>query len=255
MNPAEFANIAATEESFWWFRGMNRMLWDFLERHYTPGDGESALEVGCGTGYVSAEFARRYRRVSLRSMDLAAAGLRYAQGRGLRGLTQGDIRWLPFASGSFGALLVLDVIAHLEPGEETAALGEFARVLKPGGLLVLRASAFDWLRSRHSEFVNERQRYTASTLLPALRGAGFEPSRHTYANALLLPVSLFKFRVWEPLTKAAPSSGLEALPQALNGALEAVLMAEAAMIRAGARFPVGQSLWVIARKGKDGCQP
>jgi SAM-dependent methyltransferase len=253
MNPAEFANIAATEEGFWWFRGMNRMLWDFLASHYSPSEGDRALEVGCGTGFVSAEFAKRYRGVSLSSMDLAAEGLRYAQGRGLRGLTQGDIRCLPFAAGSFQALLVLDVIAHLERGEEEAAFAEFARVLAAGGLLVLRASAFSWLQSRHSLFVNERQRYTLSGLLPAMRRAGFVPTRYTYANSLLLPVALFKFRVWEPLTNASPESGLEALPPALNGALESVLMTEAAMIRTGARFPVGQSLWVIARKGKDGC--
>jgi SAM-dependent methyltransferase len=253
MNPAEFANIAATEEGFWWFRGMNRMLWDFLASHYSPREGDRALEVGCGTGFVSAEFARRYPEVSLSSMDLATEGLRYAQGRGLRGLTQGDIRWLPFASGRCGALLVLDVIAHLERGEEEAAFAEFARVLTPGGLLVLRASAFSWLQSRHSQFVNERQRYTLSGLLPPMRRAGFVPVRHTYANALLLPVALLKFRVWEPLTNAAPESGLEAPHPALNGALEAVLMTEAAMIRAGARLPVGQSLWLIARKGKDGC--
>jgi SAM-dependent methyltransferase len=248
MNPAEFANIAATEEGFWWFRGMNRMLWDFLDASLPVSAEGRALEVGCGTGYVSAAFAKRYPGLKVVSLDLAPEGLRYAQQRGLRGLTQGDIRSLPYASGSFDVLMVLDVIAHLEPGEEEQTLSEFARVLAPGGLLILRASAFRWLRSRHSQFVNERQRYTAGGLLPVVRGAGFSLLRHTYANTFLLPVALFKFRIWEPLTNATPESGLQPVSTPLNDALEGVLRAEAALLRAGGRLPVGQSLWVIARK-------
>lgn len=246
MNPAEFANIAATEERFWWFQGMNRMLWDFLDLHRAPGG--LMLEVGCGTGGVSALFGNRYPESDVVAMDLAPEGLRYARGHGLRKLAQADMRNLPFVASRVQTLLALDVIVHLEPGEERLAFDEFARVLAPGGLLLLRVSAFQWLRSRHSAFVHERQRFRKRTLLPALERSGFTPIRHTYANCLLLPVSLFKFRVWEPLTNAPPESGLQHLPPLLNEALKRVLMAEAAWLRRGGQFPVGQSLWVLARK-------
>lgn len=246
MNPAEFANIAAAEESFWWFQGMNRMLWDFLDPHH-PSSG-IALEVGCGTGGISALLRERYPESEVVSIDLSPEGLRYARGHGLDSLTQADMRQLPFRSASVQTLLTLDAIVHLEPGEESAAFDEFARVLAPGGLLLLRASAFRWLRSRHSTFVQERQRFRAGTLLPALERSGFEILRHTYANSLLLPVSLFKFRIWEPLSGAQPESGLQLLPSPLNAILRSVLMVEAAWIRHGGRFPVGQSLWVVARR-------
>jgi hypothetical protein len=52
----------------------------------------------------------------------------------------------------------MDVIVHLRRGEETRALAEFARVLKSEGLLALRVSALNALRSRHSKFAYERQR-------------------------------------------------------------------------------------------------
>lgn len=246
MNPAEFANIAATEENFWWFQGMNRMLWDFLDRHHTSGG--LMLEVGCGTGGVSSLFGSRYPESDVVSMDLAPEGLRYARGHGLRKLAQADMRNLPFLANRVQTLLALDVIAHLEPGEEHAVFDEFSRVLAPGGLLLIRASSFRWLRSRHSVYINERQRFRKRILLPALERSGFAPLRHTYANCLLLPVSLFKFRVWEPLTNAPPESGLQPLPPLLNSALKSALMAEAAWLRHGGQFPVGQSLWVLARK-------
>ncbi|MCC6262852.1 MAG: methyltransferase domain-containing protein [Bryobacterales bacterium] len=246
MNPAEFANIAATEEHFWWFQGMNRMLCDFLDRHHSSGG--LMLEVGCGTGGVSTLFERRYPASNVVSMDLAPEGLRYARDRGLRRLALADMRSLPFARNCVQTLLALDVLVHLEPGEERTALDEFVRVLAPGGLLLLRVSAFPWLRSRHSAFVNERQRFRKQDLLPALERSGLTPIRHTYANCLLLPVSLFKFRVWEPLMNAPPESGLRPLPPLFNAALRSILTAEAAWLRHGGSFPVGQSLWVLARK-------
>ena len=58
-----------------------------------------------------------------------------------------DIAALPFQLASFHAVMSM----------------EFARVLKPGGLLVLRASALDSLRNRHSIFAMERQRFSRSS--------------------------------------------------------------------------------------------
>lgn len=253
INPAEFAHIAATEETFWWFRGMDRMLWDFLlPLEHVFQDG-AACEVGCGTGWVSAQFRERYPRCSLASLDLETEGLRYAQQRGLKRLVLGDMRELPFPAGTFRLLLALDVIAHLDKGEERSAIGEFARLLEPGGILLLRASAFRWLRSRHSQFVHERQRYTRGILEPVLAAHGLELIRSTYANSLLLPVALFKFRIWEPLSAAQPQSGLQPVHPLLNGVLERVLRAEAAWLRKGGSFPVGQSLWILARKRSSSC--
>ncbi len=248
INPAEFKHIAATEESFWWFRGMDKMLWNFLAQNRASFDEAPVCEVGCGTGWVSAQFHRRYPRCPLSSLDLEAEGLRYASRRGLKQLVLGDIRSLPWASNAFRLLLAMDVIAHLAPGEEQTAMVEFARVLQPGGLLVMRVSAFDWLRSRHSAFVHERQRYTRAKLAPALSAAGLNVVRSSYANTLLLPVAVFKFRVWEPLTASQPESGLQAVHPLLNWTLERFLSLEAAWLNQGGSFPVGQSLWLIARK-------
>src|SRR5690606_20111096 len=109
---------------------------------------------------------------------------------------------------SFDAVVSMDVVVHLPRGAEGAAFGEFARVLRPGGLLVIRTSALDVLRSRHSEFAQERQRFTRRRLIEAVSRHGIRPLRCSYANSLLMPVALFRFRVWEPLTGQAPASGV-----------------------------------------------
>jgi len=161
---------------------------------------------------------------------------------------QGDVTALPFHSGAFDLVLSLDVLVHLRPGDELRAAGEMARVLKSGGLVVLRTAALDILRSRHSEFVHERQRFTRGRLMALMSRVGIRVLRCTYVNSLLLPVALAKFRLWEPLRGGAASSGIETLPGWLDRLLYAPLALEAAWVGRGFDLPVGQSLLFIGEK-------
>ena len=247
MNPAEFANIAAAERDLWWYRGMREILFRLLDPIAAQEKFSRVLEAGCGTGYLSHTLSERYGW-KIVPMDGDAAGLSYAQSEGMQSLVQGNILALPFAASSFDALLSIDVIPHLLPGEEHTTFAEFARVIKPGGLLVLRSAAFNALRSRHSEFVHERQRFTRRQLIDALGRAGFSVVRATYANSFLLPVAWFKFRIWEPLTRQAPASGVQPVAPWLDRMLYAPLAFEARWIGSGKSLPMGQSVVLVARK-------
>src|SRR5260370_18683539 len=136
MTPAEFANIAAAERDFWWYRGMRRILPARVEPLAGKRRIETVLDAGCGTGYNAAELQKRYGwRVY--PLDLQMEGLAYAKAAGLERLTQGDIVALPLRSGAFDAVFCLDVMFHLPPGLELRALAELSRVLAPAALLVL----------------------------------------------------------------------------------------------------------------------
>lgn len=247
MNPAEFANIAAAERDLWWYRGMQRILFRLLDPIARAHRFERVLDAGCGTGYLAARLEDRYRW-PMTALDADSRGLTYARRLGLARLTQASITSLPFRDSCFDAVLSMDVIPHLRPGEERAAFAEFARVLQPGGFLILRAAAFDSLRSNHSRFINERQRFRLRQLRDLAHGAGFAVERATYANAFLLPVALFKFRVWEPLVRQNPASGVAPVAPWLDGLLSVPLRFEAALIGAGVPLPAGQSAILIARK-------
>jgi SAM-dependent methyltransferase len=247
MNPAEFANIRQSEEDFWWYRGMRAILFRVLEPHLAGRGIERALEAGCGTGYVS-HLLQRDRGWPIVPLDFSGDGLHYARELGVRNPVQGDIRSLPFDDGAFDLVMSLDVIAHLPRGEEHLAARELARVARRGGLVVVRTSALDILRSRHTEFAFERQRFGRRRLMGLFAGAGIRVLRCTYLNSLLLPVALLKFRVWEPLLRRPPESGVQRVAPWLDKLLYAPLAMEGAWLGAGRNLPVGQSLLLIGEK-------
>ncbi len=231
---------------------MNRILFRLIDQ-YAPASSLDVLEAGSGTGYLTSLLEDRYRW-RVHAVDISPDGLKYSKSRGLARLVQGDVRSLPFAPGHFDALLSMDVLIHLEPGQEFLAASEFARVLRRGGFLFLRVSALDVLRSRHSMFAHERQRFSRSRLIQTFEQSGIEVLRCTYANSLLMPVALAKFRLWEPLTRAEPASGVGPVPAWLDSFLFQPFRAEASWIGTGGNFPLGQSLFLVGRKRGVGQQ-
>ncbi|SRR5260370_2534373 len=247
MNPAELANIARVASEFWWYRGMEKILFRVLERAVPARKCTRALDAGCGTGDFARVLQQHYSgRVF--PCDVEAQALRIAQRSGVEYLTQCDIGNLPYACAAFDTLVSLDVLVHVQRERERIAMQEFSRVLAPGGLLVLRVAALDILRSRHSLFIDEKQRFTRKRLVQLVTDFGFRILRCTYANSLLFPVALARFRIWEPLTRAKPSSGVQPVPAWLNKLLYVPLALEAELLGRGWNLPIGQSLILIAEK-------
>jgi len=97
--------------------------------------GLTALDVGCGGGFLSEDLAETGLRVtgidpSEGSLGAAAA---HAKGSGLRiEYRAGTGENLLFGDGSFDMVFCCDVLEHVE--DVSAVIAEIARVLKPGGL-------------------------------------------------------------------------------------------------------------------------
>ena len=108
----------------------------YAERaHARVGTGE-VWDIGCGPGHVG-----RYlhdRGVAASGLDLSPRMVECA--RELNpGMTfaQGDMRALPFADGALPCIVSFYAIIHLPRADAVVALRQFARVLLPGGELLL----------------------------------------------------------------------------------------------------------------------
>jgi ubiquinone/menaquinone biosynthesis C-methylase UbiE len=103
--------------------------------------GEHVLDVGCGSGAVTRDIARRVsergRAVGLDpSPKLLALAREFAAEAGLADrveFREGDALRLPFPDRSFDVVVCATVLSHVPGGE--AAIPELARVLRPGGRL------------------------------------------------------------------------------------------------------------------------
>jgi ubiquinone/menaquinone biosynthesis C-methylase UbiE len=94
--------------------------------------GDRVLEVGCGTGLILDRVAAAGRNVV--GVDLSRAMLGKARDRAHR-VSQADALRLPFGDRCFDVACSFKVLAHVPRIRE--ALAEMARVVRPGGKLVV----------------------------------------------------------------------------------------------------------------------
>src|SRR5688572_25962105 len=191
MEKEQYDLMFAQEERHWWYVGMRRISTALLERYPPRADGPvgrplEILDAGCGSGGMT-RYLRRFGRVA--GVDLATEALALARKRKLDRLARSSVGALPFLDGSFDVVTSFDVLYHLNVEDDRRALGEMHRVLRPGGIVLIRLPAFNWIRGAHDERVHTRHRYTRDELGGKLEDAGFRLEHATYANFLLFPLA------------------------------------------------------------------
>src|SRR5256885_12602863 len=122
-----------------------RAAWDRILDLVVGGRGSlDALDVGCGTGFLSLELAGRGHGVT--GIDFAPQMLAEArkkaagQGAAVR-FEEGDAEQLPFPAASFDLVMTRHVLSTLPHPEH--AIDEWIRVLRAGGTLAGMGSQFD----------------------------------------------------------------------------------------------------------------
>lgn len=246
MNEAEYQNVFDSEERQWWYVGMRALSLALLEgplgRLRNGSSPLRLLDAGCGTGGNLLRLSRFGRGVGI---DLSPSALRFARDRGVSA-ARAALPSLPFPDRTFDCVTSFDVIYHAWIRDDRAATREMARVLRPGGLLLLRVPALMLLWGGHDIEVQSRHRYTRGEVLALLRDAGLQALRVTYCNSLLFPLVLLR-RGLDRFT-GRTGSDVGFLPAPFEWAFRRLLLLEAAWVRRGFSFPVGTSVLALARK-------
>jgi SAM-dependent methyltransferase len=239
------------EDAHWWYSGMRKAALALLRSRLDQpeaGRRPRVLDAGCGTGGTTArlaEFGAVY------GVDYSPEALERAARRGLSSrLAQGSIERLPYQDGAFDLVTSFEVVYHAGVADDALAFAELRRVLRPGGLLLLRLPGHDWLRGAHDKLVFTRHRYSRGEVGAKLRRAGFALAYLSWANTVLFPPAAAK-RLLEGLTAgpedAAAEPDLWQPPAALNWFLEQCLAVESLAFERRIRLPFGLSVIALAR--------
>ena len=174
--------------------------------------GERVLDVACGTGDLTAMFARRTNADRVIGADFTPEMLEVARHKQARlpadvrtrvDYTQADAMDLPFPDNAFGVVSIAFGIRNVQ--EPAKALAEFARVLKPGGRLVILE--FDTPRFAPARLLNNLY---CRRIMPvtATAIAGDRSGAYKY-----LPKSVGAFANAGELAEAVQGAGFEDLRQ------------------------------------------
>ncbi len=165
--------------------------------------GERVLDMGCGSGRHALEAYRRGADVIAFDQDadeLAGLADLFAAMRDAgevpagaqADVKQGDAAGLPFADGEFDRVVASEVLEHVE--DDTAAVAELARVLRPGGTMAVTVPRWlpervCWALSReyHEVEGGHVRVYTRSGLRATLERAGLRVTGRAHAHGLHSP--------------------------------------------------------------------
>jgi SAM-dependent methyltransferase len=242
MQIDEYRKLAETEDRMWYFRALHRRLADGLAQRLPAGPAR-VLDAGCGTGgfLKSLETAGRGWRLS--GIDFSPVACALARARTTAEIHEGSITALPFADGFFDGIVTGDVLYHVQ--DVGAALREFARCVKPGGVVLANEPAYRWLWSYHDEATESKHRFTRPELAGLFRAAGLEVVFASYANLLALPLVAARRKLFPP---SRPTSDVQLYPAPVEAGFAAMARLEHAAIRRGVPLPAGSSVFVAAVK-------
>ena len=234
VDDAEIGRLADFEGGYWWHAGRRTILSDLVARHCKKRDMD-ILDVGCGSGGTSKAFTAYGNVVGT---DYSHLALKHA--RGSIQVVRSAMTDLPFKSGAFDLVTILDAIEHEK--DDRGVLGEIRRLLRPGGILIVTVPAFQSLWSGHDVAVSHVRRYNAGQITEIVEEAGFTALKSSYFVSFLFPF----VAVYRVLYKRrTPEANMARFPPLVNAVFEKLLGLENRIIKR-ARLPFGLSVVVVA---------
>jgi len=236
----EYRRMAEVEETHWWYRSTRALLRQLLEPVTTPGG--RFLDAGGGTGATGGWLAERGTSITADFEPMALIANRDLHPR-TAGFVGADIARLPFADGSFDAVVCVTVLYHDAVADPVAVVRELMRVTAPGGVVCLWEPGVRRLRRAHDRVTHGARRFSLRDLRTVAEQAGLRVERATGAYSFLVPPAAVK----AVMERGRSTSDLDRHQDGLGNTLGRVAAVERAVIRR-VSLPAGLSVVVVARR-------
>ncbi len=198
-----------------------------------PWLGDRPLEVGSGNGDYAVEWAQSCEEFTASEADqrrLVALRQRFA---GHDRVRVRELRAPIEEDGDYSAVVAYNVLEHIE--DHIGALRAFARLVRPGGRVILIVPAFSFAMSRFDREIGHHRRYTRRMMADCMAAAGLRVERMHYVNL----VGLAAWTICMRFLRMRPKAGLGLR---IYDAVVPLL----ATVERRVRPPAGQSVFVVA---------
>ena len=243
METEEYRKMAAVEDGMWYYRALHAHLHRELVRalgHRTA----QVLDAGCGSGGLIRRLSRTEPLWQWTGVDVSPLACALARERGATDVREASVTKLPFPGASFDAVVSADVLYHVD--DDVAALREFARVLRPGGRVVVNVPAHRWLWSYHDVATHAKRRYVRGEIRAKMASAGLRAIRVTHWNTLPLPLVIVRRKL---MPAPAGGSDVHPYPAALEAVLGAAMALERMWLGLAGTIPLGSSILAVGQIG------
>lgn len=250
MEENAYQQFLELERNHWWFRGRRAVYFGLLRHHLNGTKPANVLDLGCGMGGFLPGLEEIGEHVV--GSDVSLESLSHCRSRGYERCVASSGYSLPFRDESFDLVCLFDAIEHIE--NDDVVMREVARVLRPGGLVLVTVPAYEFLYANNDRVAQHVRRYRRGYLHQLFAQAGLTTERNTHSNVFLFPIILptvLALKVYEIfiLRRQIPThTNLSwPIPRFVQ---ELLFRAFAAELPFSKRFnwPAGHSILAIARR-------
>lgn len=241
MLKSHYQEIAKNQDRHWWYRGMTAINLNLLDAYLPKKRNLKILDAGCGPGVMLSHLAK-YGNVL--GIDLSDDALKFAKARG--NVKKEDITDVKTKDGTYDLVICMDVMYHTWVKDVNKAILEFKRVLKKGGVLLIREPAYNWMRGNEDRGSLTARRFSKKDLKKSLIENGFKIKKISYVNFFLFPI-VFIVRIFGMITNKKGSSDLSIPVKFINNLLFLSLKIESNLVK-NFSFPFGSSLICVSMR-------
>ncbi len=225
MELPQFNVHAAIEEQHWWFLGRRAIAQALLHRVLPPSRATFILDVGCGTGGMTAALAQDYSCSGIDPIPeaIAMAKQRFPSVDFRCGHAPEDCRDL---IGRADAVTLFDVLEHVE--DDFLFVSSLLAAMKPDALLLMVAPHDPAIWGAHDRGFDHYRRYTVTRFREIWEGLPVWEKVISPLNSRLYPFARF-LRSWSRThgrSFGPASTDLSLPPRPLNALLTRIFAGE-----------------------------
>lgn len=157
-----------------------------LKKHLYNKKNPTILEIGCSSGFMLQRITKAFPHATILGSDVVTEPLqKLTETLPNIPLLRFDLLHCPLPDNSIDAIVILNVLEHIE--NDTSALEQIHRILKPGGVAIIEVPAGPHLYDIYDKVLMHYRRYTLSNLCQLVKTIGFNITKQSHLGFFVYP--------------------------------------------------------------------